>query len=153
MSYIESHLLENEEIIFKSQLHWVIFTQPLAWLIVSLSIHFLYLQSILFTSIPLLIFAIFGISTAIIYLSSEFAVTNKRILIKQGFIYIDSIDTFLSKIASIQVHQSILGRLLNYGTIIIIGTGSTRDLFPNIDNPFELRKHVQAQIEKLNIHG
>ena len=49
----------------------------------------------------------------------------------------------LSKIKSVNVDQSIFGRLLGYGTITIIGTGRTGELFPNIAEPLQFRKKFQ----------
>lgn len=149
MSYIDSHLLENETVILRTQLHWIMFVQPLAWLIAGLVIYYLHPQLTLLAIIPILFAIGLGIATAISYLSAEFGVTNKRVLIKVGFIRIDSIETLLSKVESIQVHQSIIGRLLGYGTIIVCGTGGSRDQFANIDDPLSFRKQVQEQVEKL----
>lgn len=149
MSYISAHLLDNETIIYQTKLHWIMFIQPLAWLMASLAIYTIQPQLPLLALFPLLLAMGSAIATAVSLISSEFGVTNKRILIKVGFININSIDTLLSKVESIQVHQSLLGRLLGYGTLIICGTGGTRDRFSSIDNPLYFRRLVQEQIEKL----
>lgn len=75
--------------------------------------------------------------------SNEFAITNKRIIVKTGLICRKTLELNLSKIESVNVDQSILGRMLGYGTIRIIGTGGTREEFLNISNPIELRKNFQ----------
>jgi len=49
----------------------------------------------------------------------------------------------LSKIESVNVDQSILGRILGYGTIRIVGSGGTKEEFPNIRKPLEFRKKFQ----------
>ncbi len=149
MSYISAHLLDNETIIYQTKLHWIMFIHPLAWLMASLAIYTIQPQLPLLALFPLLLAMGSAIATAVSLISSEFGVTNKRILIKVGFININSIDTLLSKVESIQVHQSLLGRLLGYGTLIICGTGGTRDRFSSIDNPLYFRRLVQEQIEKL----
>lgn len=81
--------------------------------------------------------------------SSEFAVTNKRVLIKSGVLSQRMLEVMLSKVESVEVRQSLFGRLSNYGTLIIGGTGTTREPFQYIENPLEFRKHVQQQIEEL----
>lgn len=148
MSYIDSHLLTDEQVLYRTQLHWIMFYMPVFWLIIAVGFYLFEPQFNWLAVIPLLLAIGSGISTAIRYVSSEFGVTNKRVLIKIGFIRIDSIETLLSRIESILVHQSILGRILGYGTIIICGTGGSRDPFYGIDNPLYFRKIVQEQIEK-----
>jgi len=89
---------------------------------------------------------IWGISSFISFKTSEFGITNKRVLIKAGFIRRNSLETLLTKVEAIQVNQGILGRILNYGTIIVKGTGGTSNPFHKIDAPLEFRKKVQEQI-------
>ena len=57
----------------------------------------------------------------VIYKTTEIAITNKRIIAKFGFISRRTIEINLQKIESIQVDQNVLGRLLDYGTIVIAG--------------------------------
>jgi hypothetical protein len=52
----------------------------------------------------------------------------------------------LSKVEGINVEQSLVGRMLGYGSIIITGTGGTQEPFRNIGSPFEFRRQVQAQV-------
>ena len=51
----------------------------------------------------------------------------------------------LTKVETIRVDQSILGRVLNYGTIVVTGTGGTNEPFTSIANPLEFRRQVQAR--------
>jgi uncharacterized membrane protein YdbT with pleckstrin-like domain len=77
--------------------------------------------------------------------SSEFAVTNKRVIIKVGFISRRTIEINMSKVESVEINQDIFGRLLNYGTIVVIGTGGTKEPFALIEDPLAFRRAVQAQ--------
>jgi uncharacterized membrane protein YdbT with pleckstrin-like domain len=72
-------------------------------------------------------------------------VTNRRVLIKVGFIRRHSLELLLPKVEGIAVDQGILGRILGYGTIIVTGTGGTKEPFRNIIAPMEFRKMVQQQ--------
>jgi len=90
-----------------------------------------------------------GIFTFISYKTSEFGITNRRVLIKVGFIRRKSLEIFLTHVEGIFVKQGILGRILNYGTIIVNGTGGTKTPFHNIRAPLEFRKKVQEQIEAM----
>ena len=70
-------------------------------------------------------------------------VTNKRIIVKTGIISRRTLEMNLNKIESVNVDQSIMGRMLGYGTITIIGTGGTRESFPDIGHAVEFRKRFQ----------
>ena len=89
-----------------------------------------------------------GLSSVIAYFTSEFGVTNQRVLIKVGLIRRDTFELLLNKVESFQVNQTILGRILNYGTIIILGTGGGKNTFHNIDNPLELKNQVQQSAQE-----
>ena len=86
-----------------------------------------------------------GLSSYINFTSSEFGVTNRRVLIKVGFIRRRSLELLLSKVEGIGVDQGIPGRIFGYGTIIVTGTGGTKEPFRNITAPMEFRKTVQEQ--------
>jgi len=90
--------------------------------------------------------ALNGLSSFITYSTSEFGVTNKRILGKVGFIRRHSLEILLTKVESIAVNQGILGRIFGYGTIVVTGSGGTKELFPKISKPLELRKRAQELI-------
>jgi uncharacterized membrane protein YdbT with pleckstrin-like domain len=84
--------------------------------------------------------------------STEVAVSNKRVLIKTGFITRKSIEVLLLKVESIGVNESFLSRALGYGSVVIRGTGGTLESFGNIANPNEFRKQVQQQIGIVETH-
>jgi len=75
--------------------------------------------------------------------TDEFAITNKRVIIKTGLISRKTFEMNHSKIESVNVDQGILGRILGYGTIRIVGSGGTKEVFPNISNPLKFRKKFQ----------
>jgi len=77
--------------------------------------------------------------------ASEFAVTNKRVIVKVGLISRRTIEINMSKVESVEVNQDIFARLFNYGTIVVIGTGGTKEPFDLIDDPLAFRRAVQSQ--------
>jgi uncharacterized membrane protein YdbT with pleckstrin-like domain len=87
-----------------------------------------------------------AITSLIARATSEFAITNKRVLIKTGWIRRYSLETLLTKVESIRVDQSVLGRMLDYGTVIINGTGGSKESFHKIAEPMMFRRRVQDQI-------
>jgi uncharacterized membrane protein YdbT with pleckstrin-like domain len=76
--------------------------------------------------------------------TTEVAVTDRRIIYKTGFINRHTVEMHMDKVESVDVDQSILGRLLNYGDITIRGTGETLERLRKIDAPLDFRNHVTA---------
>ena len=77
----------------------------------------------------------------IIYTTTELAITNKRVIAKTGLFQRRTIEIFLEKIESIQVDQSVFGRMFNFGSVLISGTGVHSAPFKNISNPLSLRRN------------
>jgi uncharacterized membrane protein YdbT with pleckstrin-like domain len=162
MSYIENNLLDDESLIYRAYLHWVIFAKPLFWFILTVILYLsipIYMQETgkelpaHLGKIVILVSAIVTFLTALSaylrYISSEFGITNRRIIVKLGFIRRNTYENFLQKIESIQVHQTILGRLFGYGTVVIRGTGGSTEMYGLISVPLAFRKQAQEQIEKV----
>ena len=84
-----------------------------------------------------------GIYPYLISKFSEFGITNKRLIIKTGIFSRKTLELNLSKIESVNVNQSILGRILGYGSLGVIGTGGTSENFLSIKNPLEFRRKFQ----------
>ena len=75
--------------------------------------------------------------------TDEFVITNKRVVVKTGLVRRRTIELNLTKIESVNIDQSILGRILGFGSIMIVGTGGTKEIFPHINNPLTFRKKFQ----------
>ena len=144
MGYVDAHLLPGESVTYRARRHWLIFAWPALFVAVGL------LGLLLFGALdawpegrwiaPLAAFAlaaVFGVKPTVEYLTSEFAVTNKRVVTKVGLVERDSQETLLSKIETIGVDQTLMGRLLGYGTVTIVGTGGSREPFALIARPLE----------------
>lgn len=91
---------------------------------------------------------IFWIWAAIRYFTTEMAVTDRKIIAKTGFISRNTVELLLSKVESIRVDQSILGRMLNYGSIVVAGAGNPQAPIPGIASPLEFRKNFVAVQEE-----
>jgi uncharacterized membrane protein YdbT with pleckstrin-like domain len=76
--------------------------------------------------------------------SSDFAVTNKRVMMKVGVFSTRSVELLLNKIEAIAVNQSFIGRIFGYGDIVATGSGGTRESFSHIQAPLEFRRAVQS---------
>ena len=117
-NYVENNLIKDEHVELETTYHWIIFCNLRA------------------------LFTLF-IAPLIDKYTDEFAITNKRVIIKTGLISRKTFEMNHTKIESINVDQSILGRILGYGTIGIVGSGGTKEVFPNIQNPIAFRKKFQ----------
>ncbi len=152
MGYINKNLIPDESVIYRAQLHWIIFAKAapsfllaiIFFIISSNTENYSFLLGIGFIFLLAAIFAAIGSWMKL--KTSEFAVTNKRVLIKVGFIRRHSLELPLQKVEGIGVDQGLLGRLLGFGTIIVTGTGGTKERFDGIALPLEFRKQVQAQV-------
>lgn len=83
---------------------------------------------------------LFWIAAAIRYFTTELAITNKRVIAKFGLISRSTIEINLQKIESIQVNQGILGRIFNFGSIVVSGAGNPQAPIPGISNPLQFRR-------------
>ncbi|MDD2763597.1 MAG: PH domain-containing protein [Opitutaceae bacterium] len=146
MSYVEKNLMPSEAVIYRANLHWAIYMPAIIMGAFSL---LMCLMNPIF-GIMLIVLLIFpmALSAFVNAKSSEFAVTNKRVMMKFGFIRRTSLEVLLTKVEGITVDQSILGRMFNFGTIVVGGTGGSKTPFPKIADPMRFRREVQEQIEK-----
>jgi uncharacterized membrane protein YdbT with pleckstrin-like domain len=117
-NYVDSHLIRGETVVYTAKLHWIIYLTAKAILTL-------------------------GIGPFIQQATSEFAITTKRIIIKVGLVARRTLEMNLSKIETVNVDQSIMGRILDYGSITVIGTGGTQEVFHNIASPMQFRKAFQ----------
>ena len=148
MGYIQRSLISGESLVYRTRLHWNVLIKPMIWGGVPVGAGCAVLTSryavAAWVLIPLGLFLL--IFAFINYFSSEFGVTNKRVLIKTGFMGTHSFEMLLAKVEAIGVDQTLVQKILNYGTIVISGTGGSKEKLPQIKGPFEFRRRVQEQI-------
>lgn len=161
MGYIKNNLMPKEEVIYVGSVHWIIFVPGLILLLVSIS---LFLGIKLFGGdavrsfgfvivwLAMLFSLFFLIEAWIKKISTELAVTTKRVIAKVGFISRNTVELNHSKVESFTVNQSILGRLFDFGTIAINGTGGGMNAIRDIDSPLEFRRQAMRTIDTAS-HG
>ena len=148
MSFVRHQLRDGEGVVHETHLHWITFLAPGFFTLVSLWFFASYLGELgNATGLPLLVGLVWLLVALIRHRTSEFAVTNRRVLIKTGLISRKSMETNLTKVEGINVDQDIPGRLLGYGTIVVRGTGGGSEPFRTIARPMVFRRVVQEQIE------
>ena len=133
-NYIQNTLIKDEKVIYEGKVS--------VWAMAPLIIlGFVFL----FVGIGLL----FWLAAFIQYKTTELAFTNKRVIAKFGFISRRTVELNLVKVESMQVNQSIFGRIFNYGTLIISGAGNPQGPIPGIDSPMEFRRAFMEFQDKL----
>jgi uncharacterized membrane protein YdbT with pleckstrin-like domain len=125
-SYVEGALTKGEQVIYQGKVS--------IWSLVPLLL--LGLVFLAFWGLGLL----FWIVAAIRYFTTELAITNKRVIAKFGLISRSTIEINLQKIESIQVNQGILGRIFNFGSIVVSGAGNPQAPIPGISSPLQFRR-------------
>ena len=144
MSYVESNLTTGEQVIAYGKVHWYVYVPGAIIFLLGLTL-------VVATGVAgwfmVLVGAIFLIRGWIAASSTELAITNKRVIAKFGFIRRSTIELLHSKIEGFHVEQSIVGRILNFGTVIVNGTGAGKTPIPRIAAPLEFRKQALSAIE------
>jgi uncharacterized membrane protein YdbT with pleckstrin-like domain len=161
MGYIDKNLIDGENVIYEARLHWVLFLRPalLSLIFIAVAVALFYFASDSISSnntslmqrigIVLIVLAVLPIAVGMIRRSArEYAVTNKRVVMQNGVMGRQTEEVFLNKIESIGVDQSVMGRMLGYGTVTIRGTGGSFGPFERVSAPLELRRQIQDQIGK-----
>jgi len=89
---------------------------------------------------------IFWVLAYVRYKTTELAITTKRVIVKHGFIRRRTVEININKVESIQVDQEILGRMFNFGTLVIAGAGDPQAPIAGISSPMAFRKaFIEAQ--------
>lgn len=150
-SYINKVLTSGEKLLHAGQVSWWTLLGPLT------------LAAVLFVTavslavfrpipvVPLLLLGGSAITAIVAYIrqrSTEIAITGKRIIVKRGFVRRDTIEINLVKVESLQVEQNLLGRLLNFGDIVISAGGGPMAPVTGIANPLEFRKLFNQATDK-----
>lgn len=158
MSYARKNLIPGENIVYQTRLHWVV----LIWHLI-LALLFLVAPAIWifyrggwhwtdrsWIGVILLITALIVAIVGMVQRNGvEMAVTNKRVLIKQGVFNRRTLELLLQKVESISVDETLGGRMLGFGTVTVCGTGGTPEPFRKIAHPLEFRRQVEQQIAAL----
>jgi uncharacterized membrane protein YdbT with pleckstrin-like domain len=142
MSYVETILDPDERITYRAYLHWIIFARAAALLLFGLMLLAAEGAGQAIGFILVLLGVLSVLSAAIDRWTTEIAVTNQRVILKRGLIRRDTIEINMRKVESVDVQQSVLGRLLGYGTVIVRGTGGSPNPLAYVSEPLPLRRSV-----------
>jgi uncharacterized membrane protein YdbT with pleckstrin-like domain len=149
MSYVRHVLQQDEKIRYETTIHWIAYLPGFALLVLaggvwlwSLKVNSMREFLAILVMLLLVLAAVALFSAWFRRWTTEIAVTNKRIIYKRGFIQRKTIEMNMDKVESVDVDQSILGRILDYGNVELKGTGSGFEPLRTIAAPLELRNHI-----------
>jgi len=133
-SYVNASIAANETIVYEAKVSWL---SQLPLLILGL-------LTLPFMGIGLICFIVAFVRVW----TTELAITDKRVIAKFGLISRSTVEMRLSKVETVQVDQSILGRILNYGSVVVSGAGVPRAPIPGISSPLNFRGRLNAILEE-----
>lgn len=150
MSYIEKNLLPGEQIIFKTQKHYIIFLYPVLLTIIALVAYYYMMGNDVLAVVswaPGLIALIFWAYAWLEYYFSEFAVTNKRVMMREGFFVRHANEMRIGAISQVNIDQGLIGQMLDYGTVALNAFGAY-DSYNIIAKPMQFQRAVNEQLDR-----
>ena len=156
MSYVTKVLQPGEMVVHDLGLHWVIFTRAIIAAVVCLVLvvaaiytagnqtQYLSLALWIAAAIFALLALAAGLRALVRRATTEFVVTNHRVIYKTGLLARHTLEINRSKVESVDVDQSITGRFLGYGTVVVRGTGGSLEPIRNVADPLGFRSHITA---------
>ncbi len=152
MALSQKNMMEGEVVVCEAKFHYMLYWLPGLLVLLALVLPFLQIGEdtmkirLIFSGIFLVLALLWAI---VINNGKKFILTNKRIILKTGIIMRNSKELMLRKCESINVRQSILGRIFNYGNVIV-STGEEKDIFKYIWSPMGFSTKINEQIDKIN---
>ena len=144
----KSRHMAQDQVIFHGRLHWIIFIAPLCCFFGGMLLGLVFP----FFKIIALLLVCFGLlwllMAAITYHVSSLILQQNQVIISTGLLVRQTMNIPLIKIESIDIRQSILGSLLHYGTLMIVGTGGTRYGIMNLTHPLTCRRHIEQFLSR-----
>jgi len=153
MSYVQKTLAADERVLAVGEIHWIAFAGPVLFavfgvIVLAMSFMSPFLNNLGLVGILLLVVGgAWGLVTFIDKRTTEFALTSKRVIVKRGWIGRKTEEQRLEKIDSIAVDQSVMGRLLQYGTVTVRGSGVSLTPVKGISDALAFRVAAQQAIE------
>jgi uncharacterized membrane protein YdbT with pleckstrin-like domain len=157
-SYVESVLHKDETITHRGRIHWIVYLPAVFWGSVALALLFvtgvlsgrisvndnLSLIGIILGGLATLAMLWYWARGFILRYATELAITNQRVIVKVGLIRRHTWELNAGKVEGVEVNQSVPGRIFNYGTVIVKGTGTGTAPVQFVSKPIDFRNHVMA---------
>ncbi len=132
--------------VYRARLHWIVFVKAVVVVALGLALLFVLGPGARWVGGAVVVVGLLLLVPPLVaYRTTEFGVTNKRVIVKTGFIRRHTLELLLRQVEAISVDQSLTGRLLGFGSITLTGTGGVREEFHRVVKPLEFRRRIQAQ--------
>ena len=148
MGYIEKNLMDGEQIVYEARQHWMIYWKPFLLLLIGIGLFAIPTSDmalVMQICMSLVLLVVAGIWAVNIYGGRKYILTNRRLILKRGLVRRESTDLVLRRCEGVSIAQSIMGRLLGYGTVTV-STGEVANQFQLIEHPVEFATHINQQI-------
>jgi uncharacterized membrane protein YdbT with pleckstrin-like domain len=146
VAYIDRILQPGEQVIRTGRMHWIVYAPGMLLLFVALAVAFASSASPAVIPIVAAVIALFGVAqiaaAGFEKWTTEIVVTNRRVVQKRGFIRRDTAEMNMDKVESVIVNQSLMGRILGYGNVVVRGTGTGIEGLHHIADPLDLRSAI-----------
>ena len=153
MSYVARVLQPGETLLYATRLHWLVYARALGFLALALAAGVAgeamagdaRLTLLVIAGALLVLAVLAAIAAALRRATTELAVTDHRVIFKRGIVGRYTVEMARSKVESVDVIQGLWGRIFNFGTILVRGTGGTLEPFRGIEDPLRLRSAITTQ--------
>jgi uncharacterized membrane protein YdbT with pleckstrin-like domain len=155
MSYLRRILQPGETLRYAGRLHWVVYFPGLVLFAVAAATYLAFAAAsgfgiatpylLMLLDLVMVVSLLSLLIAALRRWTTEIAVTDRRVIFKRGLIRRHTIEMNMDKVESVDVDQSLGGRILGYGDIVVRGTGSSIEPFRRIAAPLEFRNQVTAR--------
>jgi uncharacterized membrane protein YdbT with pleckstrin-like domain len=135
--------MTENNIIYEARLHWILFFWPALFFCLTLYVGTEYRIVATPSYILSACAVVWGLFVGLSYIFSSLVIKKRQVILSTGILIRQTIDIPLNKIESIDIRQSILGSLLSYGSLVITGTGGTRQLVNYISHPLTCRRYIE----------
>lgn len=157
MNYVTRVLQPGENVVHTTTLHWFVYLGAIRWAVIALILlgvgafgpvmpPELRMALEVAAGIAALVAAVRGLDALIRRLTTELAITDRRVIYKVGLFRRSTFEMNLSKVESVGVEQSILGRMLGFGEVEVKGTGSSLAPITTISDPLKFRSFITASV-------
>ena len=147
MGYIQNNLQAGEEVKYRADIHWYIFICPAVLLLLGAFLSSAPTGLLYYIGLILLLLGVIKLVKRILFkMGAEYVVTNKKVVLKSGFLSRDALELVLNKCEGLRINQSAMGRIFGFGAIVVT-TGGATNTFKFIANPMKFRNEINAQIQ------
>ncbi len=153
MTYAEKVLQPGETIVYRARLHWIVYLGGIVLVAVAVILALAAVAplgdavrlGLMLAALIALFLGLFQMLRAwLVTANTEIIVTSRRLIYKTGFLARNTIEMNLDKVESVLVEQQVIGRMLDYGRVIVRGVGAGLEPIDRVAAPLQLHRSIGA---------